>query len=739
VKRLVVVILAIVAAVLVYVSLPIDRTPETPLPSVESVRLPKRMVHFEITAGSGPGAGARVLLESAGGPFEADRQGRASFQVPERRSTYCVQLPGHYCSWGQVGAYESYDDELEERIDEVAKVELEPAPNALGRVVLPDGKPAQWALVQILQEEGGTTLEFAQVTDSKGRFGVSAKPPFVVEAVAEGYGVASRRVGEAKEIVVRLGNGATVRGRVTGAGHPSDVMVYAVSTDIAWMVNRNWFERISFGDADREFCAYARAGPDGAFVMRGVQPGEHILVAFRPREGQARSVPFRATGEVHQDIRFTAQAGLLVKVLSPDGNPITQTRLDLTRTGDEDMGRWPYYDNEGTHLFIDIPLDVYELSLEPPGYMPETVKLDLTRPGLHTHVHRAKSGSTISGRVIDSKGRGIEGVRVSFRVEPDEAVSHPFLGLPMMWKRLGQAVTGKDGSFEIRGLPKVRGHVFVDGAGYAETKHEAVPGETRLGPIVASRLASLRLQVSPAPRLTNVQVGVWMDGIPRAPESQGFDADGTVRLSGLATGCAGVVRVEVPGYAPIAVRFEELAPEEDRDLGVAELTQGRNLKGIVVLRNGEPVAKAKVSLATAMTGIWCETMGDGRFDLRRVGIEPAVLVVEGASFVSISVREVEVDAGGELRIVVEQGGIVTGHTVDQEGKPVDGSCECVLLRGPRADTWIDIEETGEFRKRVLAGTYDVIVVRRGGEKVVRSVTVSEGETTEFDVMLPPSR
>ncbi len=733
-------VLAIVAAVAVYcVLLPLDPPEVAPLPAVECVRLPKRIVHFEITAGGRPCVGARITLESAGGALETDREGKASFLVPDCRSSYLVQLPGYYCSWGEVGVYEQYDDECEERVDETASIELAPAPNSRGRVVLPDGEPARRALVRILQDERGTAVERAQVTDDEGRFGISSNPPFVVEAVAEGYGVASLRVSQSSDIVVRLGDGASVTGRVAGTKRPSDAQVFAISTDVFWMVDRTWFERSSFGDADREFCARAAVDANGNFVIRGVPPGETILVAFLPREGEARTTPFEAAGEVRRNIRFKPQAGLLVKLVGSDGEPITDPHMDLTSSREGDWSRAAYSHVEGGHLFLDVPLGRYKLSVAPRGHMRETLELDLARPGLHTYVHRAKAGLALVGRVIDRKGRSVPRVTVSFLVEPEDedAASRR----PMAWKLLGHAETGNDGRFKIRGLPKVRGWVVVggDSTGYAETKREAVAGESKLGPIVVSRLASLRVRLTPAPKITNVNVEVWLDGSWESPRSEKVGADGTIRLSGLGTGRAGVVKIEVVGYAPSAVRFGELAPEEDRDLGVVELTQGRTLKGVLQMRNGDPVARAKVSLARTMIARWCETNADGRFELRRVGVEPATVFVEADGFVAVAVREGKIDASGELRIVVERGGIVTGRTVDQKGKPLDGLIGHVRLRGPKGDTWIDIDRTGKFRQRVLPGSYDVIVVRRFGERAVRRVTVREGETTEIDVALLPSR
>ena len=48
-----------------------------------------------------------------------------------------------------------------------------------------------------------------------------------------------------------------------------------------------------------------------------------------------------------------------------------------------------------------------------------------------------------------------------------------------------------------------------------------------------------------------------------------------VRFVGVRTGVSGVVRVEVPGYAPVSVAFTPLAPGEVRDLGTVELSKSR--------------------------------------------------------------------------------------------------------------------------------------------------------------------
>lgn len=170
-------------------------------------------------------------------------------------------------------------------------VRLRPGLPLRGRVILLGGVPMAGARVYAWDTEtdaeivgrhlgqGAPCLNGFVLTDRYGCFEIDGVPDeFILCVIAEGYGVYRARREATSQVLVTLGQGGTVEGRVfDDEGQPvTDAWVFAELEDLDYDFGCVSSERAS---------ARTRSGPDGRYRIVGLPPARYVVTADRgPRE-----------------------------------------------------------------------------------------------------------------------------------------------------------------------------------------------------------------------------------------------------------------------------------------------------------------------------------------------------------------------------------------------------------------------------------------------------------------------
>jgi len=170
----------------------------------------------------------------------------------------------------------------------------------------------------------------------------------------------------------------------------------------------------------------------------------------------------------------------------------------------------------------------------------------------------------------------------------------------------------------------------------------------------------------------------WVERASRVETAT--NAEGRFRLEGI-----GRTPVQVSARAPGFGRAEREKVEAGAHVELF-LFAGATLTGSVVDAEGQPLKGALVQAAGG--GLWStsppaeRTGEDGSFVM--AGVDPGEYVVmagEGARAPGLARAVVEEDADTDVRVVVNDGGFVTGRLVDPEGQPLAGRARVVSFEG----------------------------------------------------------
>ncbi|MBI5363993.1 MAG: carboxypeptidase regulatory-like domain-containing protein [Planctomycetes bacterium] len=311
----------------------------------------------------------------------------------------------------------------------------------IARAVEPDAPACRWDAV-----EPGAYELFVQVPG----FGAWRANDLVLAA------------GETLSIVVRLGQGASVRGRVVDAdtGAPIPDAEIVSETDAPSAV-------LPFdlgGDEDSaDFAGWscvARSGPDGAFELAGLSAGKHVLRAWAPGHGAEWSAPMLLeAGAEAPELRFRlARGGAVEGRLADDAQrPRAGARVLVSRIDFGAPRRVISYalrrtDAEGRFAFAHLASGLYALltfqDAEPGPSMQqvvvragETVRIDL--PG-------GERGATLRGRLLRADGTPARSVDVSIQHAGSRGRSD-----------YRNERTDDEGRFVFRGLPALPHELYA--------------------------------------------------------------------------------------------------------------------------------------------------------------------------------------------------------------------------------------------------------------------------------------
>lgn len=309
--------------------------------------------------------------------------------------------------------------------------------------------------------EGGFAI--AGLTAGKYRF--TARHPDRAKASATDVEVVEG--GEPRQVRIELTAGGTIEGLVTGRAGKPVVNAFVVAATISSGALKS-----------------STTGPDGVYRIEGLPAGRYFVFKSRFEEdatnllydllGNMRleTVTVKEGETVRRDIQDETENSVRVfGVVRDGGEPVR--RAMVTALGQDSDGilgiglRAKPTDDNGEYELIGLEPGSYTFQVARFMQRPEQTNLSVEVPDgvAELRVDLALPQSSISGRVVDTAGQPVAGVRVTAGLEGG-GTSGPggLLGL-MLRNGVGRATSGADGSFEVRRLPEGSYRLTASGRG----------------------------------------------------------------------------------------------------------------------------------------------------------------------------------------------------------------------------------------------------------------------------------
>jgi hypothetical protein len=587
------------------------------------------------------------------------------------------------------------------------------------------GKPVALGNVGVRGDPIGGTLEVK--TDVLGKFSVPNLPEGRYQVFAWQGPLAARAVriarlgaGPFTPVELRLEAGAIVIGRIVdraeGTGLAAAIELRPIDSD----------------EAPR----YARSADDGAFRIDGVPHGRWIADAFAPGYLSPGGVELDA-GKGIPELALLRGGVVEGRVLDGDGNPIAGATVRALSLGNNASEHSAQVDQDQLRRFsgrtaAPTPPSTASAFASDPQFVPRGELGVLLGP-----IPAIPPPGTIAARpaaIVDPRvaGAGLAGEPPPLAHDPARA---------SIW------ITGGDGRYRIRGLPKSKLHVLAAAPGYAEARSKqvsiAVGDITSDVDIVLTAGTILVGKVSDARGAPIVGAQITASPEVGLPLEAFSDSDGMYRLgpvtgklelAATAHGHAGTRRVI--DAAPTKGRT---AAEQREDLVLD--SANAVLAGTLDDTAGASVAGATIEVATGNArGRTTVTTADGTFSIDmlpkgklRVRIThpdyPAAELDATASTTTDSVR-LRLPLGGRIEGVLLDdftGDALAGMTVDARGP---GGVAADAISDDKGIWTLGPLVAGRWRVEVKLPGYlpnsrelDVPVARAPGATSVRDIRI----------------
>jgi hypothetical protein len=296
-----------------------------------------------------------------------------------------------------------------------------------------------------------------------------------------------------------------------------------------------------------------------------------------------------------------------------------------------------------------------------------------------------------------------------------------------------RTITGKDGRFELPGIPAGSARVSARAFGYRD-------GDTEVD-IVADDLVTLRLQVTPRPGFGGLVLDVSGRPVPDAAVviAGPLDTDDTVLSPATSSDDKGRFWLEEvpPPPARARARHQRHGPSEwvaiagsETDLTL-RLTAPGKLVGQVVDELGRPLPAFTIAAAGRNQSV---NDAGGRFET--AALEPGRYTVTASAADRPAVRTVKFEVlGGHDTdvgtIVLGRGGSVVGTVVGAStGEPIHGASAAIMRRG-RTRTGPD----GSFKLDGLSSESVSVWIRAPGHAARLLTGVVPPEGSDYDLGL----
>lgn len=480
-----------------------------------------------------------------------------------------------------------------------------------------------------------------------------------------------------------------------------------------------------------------RTDAQGAFELRGLEPGPTVLVALHAAHVPGRSAEFAVPeGESLEGLRIQLErgGGLFGTVEDRHGRPLAGSAViavapgRMAPTGIADVGGGLYEgraDERGDYRIEPMSPGSYlvvatrgDEALDPLSFF-ANLDFDLvTVPAVELVrfdiVDEAAGGTRVYGRVSDGGGPIERGTLTAVGFQGEG-----LFGLDFKLARLREG-----GLFEFAGLAPGEYQFQLEGAGARARMSARIPDvpEFRLdlelprgaieGRVVegASSLpvAGCEVLLRPLSRAEPRGLAASLLGAQGQLSRARSEADGSFRFERLEEGEYELAARPRAGEAgpllgPSRTIVVELGrAERRRDLRI-RLPEARSLAGVVRAEDGSPITGASV-LARSEKAIEARAArarsdAEGRFVLQPLGPGEYTIEVGAAGYASTTLGGVELPeqrgAEREVAVVLKQGVLVTLAVEAADGRPVAGARGRLTRMAADAPLGLDID--GAFR------------------------------------------
>ncbi len=541
---------------------PFDSSDDSPLFDIQ-VPAAEKLAGRVIDEEGKPVAGAKVTVIASESLFETEArfvsetrtQPDGSFSLPDAPGglrVLTVRAPG-FVPFNRT--------QLEPKSEE--KVTLRRGGAIRGSVVDAGGKPAAGAVASI--------EELAVETDAGGNFRLSGVPAgtHALQAIwKEDFAAHKENVrvkkGEEIEVPLKLSRAAAISGMVIDEGTRKVIAGARVSASAA----------PAFPFAGGRGQRSARTDAQGRFRLRGLAPRPYVVEGSKEGYLSASiagvTAGTAAPGTAH--LALPRAASISGRVVDEKGQAVTGARVRITR----EMGMRgilrgsfnpaSFFGGQGVLTGPDGSFRLRQLAAAR-NLALEAAKTGYAtarKPGVWLKAGEAvrdvslvlRKGLEARGRVVDSQGQPIAGAEI--RVGQKEAglgggrVQMRLLGMD---REKPDALTGADGSFDLKGLEEGEYTVAVSRDGFSR---KTVPGlevkatgENVWPPITLSPGLAITgfVRDSKGQPIPGAQIFAFSLGEGGRPQNSSSDAEGRFRLDGLAADRSIMLNVSAEGYA----------------------------------------------------------------------------------------------------------------------------------------------------------------------------------------------
>lgn len=549
-------------------------------------------------------------------------------------------------------------------------------------------------------------------SDAHGRFRLGPLPAgrYAVAASAKGFldetsPEVEVREGSASSVELVLRPSSPLRGFVVDeAGRPVANAELAAEWRAAGSEREYFPGRYGHTESKR----------DGSFELDGIVSGTFTLRVTHDEFRDHEEVVEAPRGE----LKIALRRGLEVTGTVEDENGLPQAGVMVTLRPDEELGergqrramrRDEATSSRGEFRIRGVEAGRYVLLAvqRPTRELSQTMRMASAKVAVHGEGTppvklRFKAGQTIAGRVQTSDGAPVEGAQVS---AVPEAARGRRDRADIDGLTFGGALSGPDGTFEVRNLEAGKYQMAARKEGFAASVQAAEPVMASTGDssvsLVLKREGKIRGRV------------VDVDGKPvqhfAVNRSDRHDEAGAFEEPVLYAGARDVI-FEADGFASTHRRVDAKIGETI-DLGDVVLTRGRPLSGTVLdaatnapipdalVDIGDPADMERLSLIRlAVEAGAAKTGPDGSFTLPRVDTTRSLALFAFHPSYRWWVEPLD-PAASRVVIKLERGGVVAGKVLDIEGNPVAGRSVVVI----GSDKVVKPGRTGEDGSFELSG------------------------------------
>jgi large repetitive protein len=613
---------------------------------------------------------------------------------------------------------------------------LVPGVTVTGRLLSSDGKvPVAGAEVAV---DGWTLTRSGE----DGSFTIAHAPNDWSWITAKSGTLAGRRAKTDKEPAIRLQPTATISGTIRDVKSSAPIAGAEVT-----LVQR---ARMGGGRGQS-----AITDSKGNFTIDDVPPGNHMLMAVRPRYDIARVDASAAAGaKAHRELTATRRARIVGLTVDEESRPVAGARLS-EEVVSRSRGSFffmpvttpPLSGPDGAFVIDVTPNADLEVQARKKG-LPEarSSRLQLgdgeRKAGV---VITMPSGIAVSGRVTNRDGQALSGVEVR-AAETTPGANMAIRQVVMMARRERSddaVTTGPDGTFTVM-LKEGKYDFAFSREGFAtatvrshEVNRAPKPIEVTLEPGVTLSGRVTRNGTG----VPGVFINLMSDSIRENTET---GADGSFVISDL-----------TPGRAMLSASKSDEFIRENRQVTIPaddiaiEIRPGGRISGRVVDKetkapvtafdagvSSSPGGGAMVFMAPPQQQSF--TTDDGTFVLENVPAGVHSVVVNAAGYTAAVIPSVSVEEGKsapEVTVEMDRGARITGRVTSTEGSPISGVEVRVnpasgrLMRLPSFASSAITDANGQYSiEAVEPGERSLLFERRGYVRLEKTAEVKPRET-----------